>query len=183
MLIIGSIIILSLSGPLLIKLFKLLSGKKVIRPQKKEKLALTWLDIIIMSFIGLSAIVTYVLTKDSSLLTRAFPSIVILIMLISIIGLAITSSYKQIFTSTKVNITKEIVFLGMILVLALLQYYLGFITVSVIFTFLFLLFYGKTKPISSTITAILVCLILLIGKKYLYLNYPEGILDIGFNLI
>lgn len=182
-LIIGSIIILSLSGPLLIKLFKLLSGKKVIRPQKKEKLALTWLDIIIMSFIGLSAIVTYVLTKDSSLLTRAFPSIVILIMLISIIGLAITSSYKQIFTSTKVNITKEIVFLGMILVLALLQYYLGFITVSVIFTFLFLLFYGKTKPISSTITAILVCLILLIGKKYLYLNYPEGILDIGFNLI
>ena len=171
--IIGSIILLSLAGPLIKKLIQ--HRKAPSRP--KIRVPLTVLDIGIMTLITAFAVMTYFLIADTSPLTKAFPLVVIIITIGSTFGLAITSRYIDYKGLKQFSLHKEIFFFLTVFLLILLQYYLGFIAISALFTFVFLYFYAHSSMKSSLITAFSLLSILLLGQHYLYLTYPEGVLD------
>ena len=172
--IIGSIILLSLAGPLIKKLIQ--RHKTSSKP--KVRVPLTMLDLGIIILITAFAVMTYFLIANTSPLTKAFPLVVIIITIGSTFGLAITSRYIGIKSLDKFSLHKETLFLLTILLLILLQYYLGFIIISVLFTFAFLYFYAHSSVKGSLITSISLLSILLLGQHYLYLTYPEGLIDL-----
>lgn len=172
--IIGCIIFLSLAGPLIKKLIQ--RHKTSSKP--KVRIPLTMLDLGIMILITAFAVMTYFLIANTSPLTKAFPLVVIIITIGSTFGLAITSRYIGIKSLDKFSLHKETLFLLTILLLILLQYYLGFIIISVLFTFAFLYFYAHSSVKGSLITTISLLSILLLGQHYLYLTYPEGLIDL-----
>lgn len=172
--IIGSIIFLSLAGPLIKKLIQ----RHKTSSEPKVRIPLTMLDLGITILITAFAVMTYFLIANTSPLTKAFPLVVIIITIGSTFGLAITSRYIGIKNLDKFSLHKEALFLLTILLLILLQYYLGFIIISVLFTFVFLYFYTHSSVKGSLITTISLLSILLLGQHYLYLTYPEGLIDL-----
>lgn len=172
--IIGSLIALSILVPFIRKYFARQS--QPVSNTEKHKDQLTLLDGFIIALLLLFSAVALVNVWDSSELTRAFPLFAIALTACSAIAVVFSSQFN-LARVAGTGVRKELVYIGLFLVIAVFYFILGFISTSLVFTLLFLrLFTHSNWKLSSSVATGQFVFLLGMGRV-MSIEYPAGLLD------
>jgi hypothetical protein len=149
-------------------------------PQETKKnnivKTVSWTDWGIIAILSVCATYALVNVWDASMLTKAFPIIAIVIVLLSVI--MIVSKYiKEKHTQIPSDLTMNLVYIAGFFVVAYSYYLFGFISTTFVFSLLFLKLLAKTSFLKAATIAISLVIFLVTIGRVMNVDFPEGFFD------